>query len=86
MEAVVLSALDYGDVVYRHASATSLKALDAAYHSALRFITEEAYNTHHCTLYEKVGWISLSARRDLHLFLFIYKALLGKRPAYILHH
>ena len=42
IKAVVLSALDYWDVVYRHASATSLKALDAAYHPALRFITEEA--------------------------------------------
>ena len=70
-------------MVYRHASATSLKALEAVYHSALKFITEVTYITHHCTLYEKVGWISLSARRDLHLFLFIYNALLGKLPAYI---
>ena len=81
--AVVFSALDYGDVVYRHASATSLKALDAVYHSALRFIMEEANNTHHGTLCEEVEWISISARRDLHLFLFIYEALLGKLPAYI---
>ena len=81
--AFVLSALDYGDVVYRHASATSLRALDAVYYSDLRFITEEAYNPHHCTLYEKVGWISLSARHDLHLFLFIYKAFVGKLSAYI---
>ena len=75
--------MDYGDVVYRHASVRSLRALDAVYHSALRLITEEAYGTHHCTLYEKVGWTSLSARRDLHLFLLIYKAFLGKLPTYI---
>lgn len=83
IEAVFLSVLDYGDIVYRHASATALKPLDSVYHSALRFITGDPFKTHHCSLYEKVGWTSLSLRRELHWFLFIFKSLIGKQPPYL---
>ena len=75
IEAAFLSDLDYGDVIYRHTSASTLKPLDSLYHSTLRFITGDSYSTHHCLLYEKVGWASLTVRRDRHWFLFIYKAL-----------
>jgi len=85
IEAVSLSAgrRDYGDVVYRRAASSSLKHLDSGHHSACRGITAHAYGTHHCTLYEEVGWSSLSERRDKHFYLFIYKALPGKLPSYI---
>lgn len=79
VEAVVLSVMDYGDVIYWHASAFIRKPLDAA----LRSITSDVYSTHHCILYEKVGWSPLSERRDRHLYLFSYKALIGKLPSYI---
>ena len=78
-----MSALDYGDIIYRNASATTLKTLDSVYHSALRFITGDSYSTHHCILYNKVGWPSLATRRDQHWFLFIYKALIGSLPTYL---
>ena len=83
VQAVFMSVLDYGDVVYRHASSTTLKPLDSAYHSALRFITGDKYDTHHCLLYDKVGWPSLTLRRSYHWYLFIYKAIIGKLPPYI---
>ena len=66
-----------------HASRSTLKPLDAVYHSALRFITGDSYLTHHCELYEKVGWPSLEIRREQHCMLFIYKALCGKLPLYL---
>ena len=72
IESLFLSALDYGDIIYRNASATTLKSLDSVYHSSLRFITGDSYSTHHCILYNKVGWPSLATRRDQHWFLFIY--------------
>lgn len=78
------SVMNYGDVIYRHASASTLKPLDAVYHSALWFITGNVYSIHHCTLNGKAGWSSLSERRDKHMYLFIYKALIGKLPSYIL--
>ena len=62
VESLILSVLDYGDIIYRHAAITTLKPLDSIYHSALRFITGDRYDTHHCVLYEKVGWSSLSDR------------------------
>ena len=83
VESVFLSILDYGDIIYRHASVTTLKILDSVYHSALRFITGEKYDTHHCILYNKVGWSSLADRRKKHWYLFIFKALIGKQPLYI---
>ena len=83
VEATFLSVLDYGDILYRYASAATLKPLDSVYHSALRFITGDPYSTHHCTLYNKVGWSSLSVRRDLHLHLFTYKAIIGMLPLYV---
>ena len=83
IEALFLSALDYGDIIYRNASATSLKTLDAVYHSALRFITGDTYDTHRCILYNKIGWPSLATRRDQHWFIFIFKALIGRLPPYL---
>ena len=72
-EAVFLSVLDYGDVIYRHASAATLKQLDSVNHSAIRFIAGDSYSTHHCTLYSEVGWSSLSLRRSYHWYLFVLK-------------
>ncbi len=83
IEATFMSVLDYGDILYRHASSTTLHPLDTIYHSALRFITGNSYNTHHCDLYSKVGWPSLSNRRDRHWNLFILKAITGLLPSYI---
>ena len=83
IEAVFLSVLDYGDVIYRNATASALTSLDSVYHSALRFITGSSYSTHHCVLYEKVGWAPLSVRRQKHWLLFIYKVLNGNMPPYL---
>ena len=54
-----MSILDYGDIIYIHAAASTLKLLDAIVHCALRLITGDSYRTHHCVLYQKVGWASL---------------------------
>ena len=42
IEAVFLSVLDFGDVIYRHASVSTLTPLDSVYHSALRCITDDS--------------------------------------------
>lgn len=34
-----MPVIDYGDVLYMHASSQSLHSLDTVYHGALRFIT-----------------------------------------------
>ena len=80
---VFLPLLDYGDVIDKNATLTSLKALDAVYHSAIWFVTGSSYNTHHCTLYNLIGWPSLSERRSRHWLLYIYKAIMSELPPYI---
>ncbi len=82
IQSCFLTLLDYGDVIYMHASSSILKKLDYVYNAALQFVTCASSRTHHCTLYELVGWSSLSQRRKIHL-LFTAKALLGKLPSYI---
>ena len=66
-----------------HAATSTLKPLNALYHSALRFITGDGYRTHHCVLYDKVGWPSLAVRREQHCMIFIYKALIHILPTYL---
>ena len=67
-----------------YASPSVLKPLDIIYHSAIRFITGDGFMTHHCHLYQNVGWTSLALRREQHCILFIYKTLLKKLPLYLL--
>lgn len=83
ISATFLSVLDYGDILYMNAPDEYTNKLDAAYHSALRFITNCKALTHRCVLYNRVGWPSLSQRRLGHWYMFIYKALIGKLPSYI---
>ena len=79
----MLSVLDYGDVFYRHTTKALLQSLDSVYHSALRFITHRNHSTHHCTLYEMVGWPSLHIRRHKHWLILVFKAVVGQLPLYI---
>jgi len=48
-----MSALNNGNMIWAHAT---LKPLDAIYHSTLLLITLGSSGTHHCELFEKVGW------------------------------
>ena len=61
VQATFTSVIDYGDIIYMHAMASTLKSLDATYHCAL---IGASYRTHHCVLYQNVGWTLLSMRRE----------------------
>ncbi len=52
------------------------------YH-ALRFITDCKYSTHHCELYKRLAWPSLSIQRKMHWYLLIYTAIMGYLPFYL---
>ena len=71
VQSTILSVLDYGDIVYMYAAPSTLKLLDSVYHSAnsckaIRFVTGDAFRTHHCNLYKNVGWSPLADRREKH--------------------
>ncbi len=65
--------LDYSDILYMHANQSSLKMLDSVYHASLRFVTKSSFRTHHCSLYESVGWLSLHNRRLEHWYIFFLR-------------
>lgn len=83
VEATFLPVIDYGDILYMHAAFSILRHVDSVYHASLRFITNTKSLTHHCILYDLVGWTSLKIRRQQHWYIFIYKAILGKFPLYL---
>ncbi len=83
VEATFLTVLDYGDILFKHAASSILTSLDSVYHASLCLITNAKSRTHHCILYEMVGWTSLAICRKQHWYIFIYKAMLGKLPAYL---
>ncbi len=64
-------------------SPSSLKMLDSVYHASLRFVTKSSFRTHHCSLYESVGWLSLHNRRLEHWYIYLFKAILYKLPSYL---
>ncbi len=66
-----------------HASTYLLKRLDGVYHAALRFITNACSCTHHCLLYNYVGWSSLCQIRKSHTLQFIVNTMLGMLQNYI---
>ena len=66
-----------------HAALSTLKPREAVYHSALRFITGDEFRNHHCVLHGKVGWPSLSVRREQQCMIFKHKALLHVLPDYL---
>ena len=70
VEAVFLSVMDYGDIIYGNAASTTLEPLNTVYHSAIRFITEDSFRTHHCHLYDRVDWPSLENRHKRHLYVY----------------
>lgn len=69
IQSTFLPVLGYSDTIYMNAAATTLKPLDAVYHSTFPFITGDRLSTHHCILYQKAGWPSLKSRRLIHCSL-----------------
>lgn len=77
MQDTFLSMIDYGDIIYAPAASSTLRCQDSAYHRSLRFISNSLPHTHRCVLYNLVPWSSLRLRRQLHWYIFIYKAILS---------
>lgn len=59
IEAIFLSVLDYADVIYRRASASTLKLRDLVHHSAPRFIIDDIYTSHRCICSKKLGGLKM---------------------------
>lgn len=80
---LLLPILDYADIIYLNATASCLHSLDVVYNRLCRFILQCPYRTHHCVLYERLSWLSPSARRHYHWLLFIFKCIYFRSPEYL---
>lgn len=79
VESTFPSVLDYGDVIYRHAAASTLGPLDSVYHLALRVITGDTLLTTVSSIKRLVGLLSMRHA----VIISVCKALVGKLPSYI---
>lgn len=87
--AVFMSVLDWGDVIGRHASSSALKPLDC-FSLCLQILYCWCWwYTSLYFIWWSWGRLFFRKRRDIHWFLFIYKAPNGSLPLYLselLHH
>lgn len=79
---LLLTILDYADVVYQNSSVTNLHSLDVIYNSLCRFILRCPYRTNHCNMYASLNWTSLTVRRQLHWLQFIFKCIYQNYRSY----
>ncbi len=82
VEAAIVPVLDYGDVIYGTAAASTLKQPDTVNHFALRFVTGNNYGTHKCVLYVRASLPPLTERHSKHWYMLIFKAIAGLLPPY----
>ena len=83
MTTTILPVFDYDDYIYQFISIQSLHKLDVFYNSCCRFVLECPTLTHHCNMYVKLGWLSLTDRRLYHWYCFVFKFLKGLVSCYL---
>ena len=76
----VLPIMEYGDVVCAGSPDCDLEKLDKVHIRAMRIITGATERSNINSMYEDLGWVSLSRRRRLTLF---YKITNNMTPQYL---
>jgi hypothetical protein len=72
-ESLVLSKLDYGDAVFYPLTNVDLKRLQKCQNAAASFVLGKYVKDRENL--EKVGWLHMKERRDLHLLQQTFKAI-----------
>lgn len=80
---LILPLFDYCDVVYQNASKSDLVPLNTAYNRLCRFVLGCPFLTHHCTMYDRLQWPPLQARRQMHWLQFLFKCIYFNYPTYL---
>lgn len=65
MRQLVLPLLDYGDNIHRKANESLLHKIDSPYNRIAHFVSKWGYYTHHCTMFEELGWPLQRVRREI---------------------
>ena len=83
---LIFPILDYCDVVYHNASNSDLAPLNIVYNRICRFILGCPFRTHHCYMYDTLGFPPLKTRRYFHWLQIIFKCINFNYPAYLKQH
>ena len=81
--ALVLSHLDYCDVVYSDLTEDLARRLQSVQNACIRFIFNLKYFDHLSPYYSKLGWLRLRESRNLHKLILLYKVLRWQEPLYL---
>lgn len=62
---LVLPLLAYGDNIHWAANESLLHKIDSLYNRIACFVSKWCYYTHHCTMFEELGWPLWTVRREI---------------------
>lgn len=70
---LVLPLLAYGDNIHRTANESLLHKIDSLYNRIACFVSKWGYYTHHCTMFEELGWPLQRVRREINWKTIVLK-------------
>ena len=79
----VLPIMEYGDVVRAGSPDCDWEKLDKVHIRAMRIITSATERSNINSMYEDLGWVSLSRRRLIHRLTIFYKITNNMTPQYL---
>ncbi len=79
----VLPIIEYGDIVWSGASDHDLEKLDKIHIRAMRITSGATERSNINSLYEELGWRTLSERRQIHKMKWFYKIINNLTPSYL---
>lgn len=80
---LVLPPLAYGDNIHRTANESLLHKIDSLYNRIACFVSKWGYYTHHCTMFEELGWPLQRVRREINWKTIILKTFNPSNTPYL---
>jgi len=78
--------LEYADIVWADCTQRDAELLESVQKRAARIVSGGIRGTSTETLYNELGWRSLSDRRDIHSLSLFYQIINGASPEYLTEH
>ncbi len=80
-----MTILDYGDVLYMHASSQSLRSFDTVYHGSLMVLKSSLTVVMCMNMLDDLLYQCGDFNTGISfIYIYIYKGILGLRPSYLL--
>lgn len=83
MRQLVLLLLAYGDNTHRTVNESLLHKIDFLYNRIACFVSKWGYYTHHCTMFEELGWTLQRVRREINWKTIVLKTVNPSNSPYL---